>query len=103
MPPPATGRGTFHYPRLLQAPSNPAWDSAGDGAATASLGILCQGPPALTGKNFPPTADLTLLSVTVKPFPFGLGLCGQVLVAGGWLQVLLRFILVLIILLCYCW
>ena len=38
--PPAVGRDTFHYPRLLQAPSNLALDTSKDpGAATASLGI----------------------------------------------------------------
>ena len=48
--PSAMGRDTFHYPRVLQAPSSLALDTARDpGAATASLGTLCQGLPTLTG------------------------------------------------------
>ena len=50
IPPPAMGRDTFHHPRLLQAPSNLALDTARDpGAAPAALGTLCQGLPTLTG------------------------------------------------------
>ena len=52
-PTPATGTDTFHYSSLLQAPvSNLASNTARDGAATASLGNLCQRLSTLTGKNF---------------------------------------------------
>lgn len=37
------GRDTFHYPRLLPAPSNPALDASRNGDATGSLGDPCQG------------------------------------------------------------
>ncbi|RMB98546.1 hypothetical protein DUI87_24760 [Hirundo rustica rustica] len=47
-PPPAMGRDIFHYPRLLQAPSNLAWDTSRDGAATDALSDLCQGLSTLT-------------------------------------------------------
>uniref|UniRef100_A0A8C5UCU2 Uncharacterized protein n=1 Tax=Malurus cyaneus samueli TaxID=2593467 RepID=A0A8C5UCU2_9PASS len=59
------GRDTFHCPRLLQAPSSLALDTARDpGAATASLGTLCQGLPTLPGMDFPLLSNLTLLSGT---------------------------------------
>ncbi|TRZ20602.1 hypothetical protein HGM15179_006499 [Zosterops borbonicus] len=50
--PPAMGRDTFCYPRVLQAPSDLALDTARDEAATASLGTLCQDLTTSTGKNF---------------------------------------------------
>ena len=40
--PPAMGRDPFHQPRVLRALSNLALNTARDGAATASLGNLCQ-------------------------------------------------------------
>jgi len=46
------GRDTFHQTRVLKAPSSPALNTAREGAATASLGSLCQGLTTLTGKNF---------------------------------------------------
>uniref|UniRef100_A0A803VEK6 Developmentally regulated GTP binding protein 2 n=1 Tax=Ficedula albicollis TaxID=59894 RepID=A0A803VEK6_FICAL len=49
---PCHGRDTFHYPRLLQALSSLVLDTSRDGAATVSLGSLCQGLLALTGKHF---------------------------------------------------
>ncbi|KFU83835.1 Leucine-zipper-like transcriptional regulator 1, partial [Chaetura pelagica] len=42
---------TSHQPRLLQAPSNLPFNTARDGAATASLGNLFQGLTTLTAKN----------------------------------------------------
>ncbi|NXP23097.1 SHAN3 protein, partial [Scytalopus superciliaris] len=61
VPPPAMGRDTSHYPRLLQAPSNLAWDTPRDpGAATASLPNLCQGLPTLSVKNSMDTKCLLL-------------------------------------------
>ena len=36
------GKDTFHQTRLLKAPSNPALNIPREGAATASLGDLCQ-------------------------------------------------------------
>jgi len=50
--PPAMGRDTSHQTRLLKAPSNLALNTAREGAATASLGNLCQGLTTLTVKNF---------------------------------------------------
>uniref|UniRef100_A0A8C4U3B7 Uncharacterized protein n=1 Tax=Falco tinnunculus TaxID=100819 RepID=A0A8C4U3B7_FALTI len=44
------GRDTFHWTRLLTAPSSLALSTARDGAATASLGNSV--PPALTVKIF---------------------------------------------------
>ena len=46
------GRDTFHCPRVLQAMSSLALDTARDGAATAALGSLCQGLTILPGNNF---------------------------------------------------
>ncbi|TRZ11482.1 hypothetical protein HGM15179_015629 [Zosterops borbonicus] len=46
------GRDTIHYPKLLQALSSLALDTARDpGAATAALGTLCQGVSTLPGNN----------------------------------------------------
>ena len=70
VPPPAMGRDTFHCPRLLQAPSSLALDTARDpGAATAALGTLCQGLPTLTGNNSFPISHPALPSGSGKPFP----------------------------------
>ncbi|RMC18842.1 hypothetical protein DUI87_04738 [Hirundo rustica rustica] len=50
----------FHYPKLLQAPSNLALDTSRDpGVAKASLGNLCQDLIILTGKIFFPISNLT--------------------------------------------
>uniref|UniRef100_A0A8V5G4Q3 Uncharacterized protein n=1 Tax=Melopsittacus undulatus TaxID=13146 RepID=A0A8V5G4Q3_MELUD len=55
VPTPAMGRDTFHWSSLLQAPvSNLALNTARDGAATASLGTLCQRLSTLTGKKVIP-------------------------------------------------
>jgi len=48
----AMGRDSFHQTRLLTAPSNLALNIAGEGAATASLGNLCQCLTTLIVKNF---------------------------------------------------
>jgi len=45
-------RDTFHQPRVLQAPSNLALNTAREGAATASLGNLFQHFTTLMVKNF---------------------------------------------------
>ncbi|XP_064276806.1 FGFR1 oncogene partner 2 isoform X2 [Passer domesticus] len=56
-------RDTFHYPRLLSAPSNGALDIVRKKPAIASLGTLRQGPSTLTGKNFFPISNLNLFTV----------------------------------------
>ena len=90
VPPPAKGRDTFHWPRLLQAPmSNLALGTARDpGAATAALGTLCQGLPTLPGNNSFPISHPALPSGTGKPFlapgPPCLGNC----LSPGFLQLL---------------
>jgi len=58
--PRAMGTDPFHQPRLLKAPSNLALDTAREGAATASLGNLCQGLTTLRVKNFFLIARLNL-------------------------------------------
>jgi len=45
------GRDPFHQSRLLKAPSNPALNTAREGAATASVGNLGQGLSTLRVKN----------------------------------------------------
>jgi len=40
--PPAMGRDTFHWTRVLKVPSNLALNTSREGAATASLGKLSQ-------------------------------------------------------------
>lgn len=58
IPPPAMGRGTLHYPRVLQ----PGLGHYRDGTATVSLGSLCQDLIAFTVKKFFLTSNLTLPS-----------------------------------------
>jgi len=72
--PPAMGRDTFPQTRLLKAPSNLALNRAREGAATASLGNLCQGLTTLTVKNFFLISNLNLPSFHLKPLPFVLSL-----------------------------
>ena len=60
------GRDTFHQTRLLQAPSILALDTAREGAATASLGNLCQCLTTLTVKNFFLISNLNLPSFSLK-------------------------------------
>uniref|UniRef100_A0A672TUS0 SRCR domain-containing protein n=1 Tax=Strigops habroptila TaxID=2489341 RepID=A0A672TUS0_STRHB len=56
--------------RLLQAPvSNLALNTARDGAATASLGTLCQRLSTLTGKSFCHISNLNLLCFSFNPSP----------------------------------
>jgi len=72
--PPAMGRDSFHQTRLLRAPSNLALNTAREGAATASLGNLCQGLTTLMVKNFFPISKLNLPSFGLEPFPLVLSL-----------------------------
>ncbi|KFU93549.1 Amyloid-like 2, partial [Chaetura pelagica] len=51
-PTPCMGRDTSHQPRLLQAPSNLPFNTARDGASTASLENLFQCLTTLTVMNF---------------------------------------------------
>jgi len=67
-------RDTFHQTRLLRAPSNLALNTAREGAATASLGNLCQCLNTLTVKNFFLVSNLNLPSVSLKPLPLVLSL-----------------------------
>jgi len=64
---PAMGRDTFHQTRLLRAPPNVALNTAREGAATASLGKLCQCLTTLIVKNFFLTSSLNLPSLSSKP------------------------------------
>ena len=66
---PAMGRDTFHQTRLLKAPFNLALNSAREGAATASLGSLCQCVITLILKNFFLISNLNLPSFNLKPLP----------------------------------
>jgi len=61
------GRDTFHQTRLLKAPSSLASNTAREGAATASLGSLCQRLTTLTVKNFFLISNLNLPSFSLKP------------------------------------
>ena len=49
---PCQVRDIFPWARLLQGPPSLAWDMARDGAATTSLGSLCQAITTLTGREF---------------------------------------------------
>jgi len=70
------GRDTFHQTRLLRAPSSLAFNTAREGAATASLGNLGQGLTILTLKNFFLMSNLNLPSFGLKPLPHVLSLYG---------------------------
>jgi len=70
----AMSRDIFHQPRLLRAPSNLALNPAREGAATASLGSLCQCLTTLMGKNFFLISHLNLPSFSLEPFPLVLSL-----------------------------
>ena len=67
-------RDIFHQTRLLRAPSNLALNTVREGAATASLGNLCQGLTTLMVKNFFLMSNLNLPSFSVQPFPLVLSL-----------------------------
>ena len=60
------GRDTFHRTRLLKAPANLALNAAREGAATASLGSLCQDLTTLMVKKFFLISNL--LSFSLEPF-----------------------------------
>jgi len=72
--PRAMSRDTFHYTRLLKAPSNLALDTAREGADTASLGNLFQCLNTLIIKNFFFITSLNLSSFSLKPLPLVLSL-----------------------------
>jgi len=67
--PPAMSRDIFHQTRVLRAPSNLALSTAREGAATVSLGNLCQCFTTLMGKNFFLISHLNLPSFSLEPFP----------------------------------
>jgi len=70
------GRDTFHYTRLLEAPSNLALNTAREGAATASLGNLCQCLTTLRVKNFFLMSKPTLFQFkAIAPCPVTPGPC----------------------------
>jgi len=71
---PAMGRDTFHQTRLLTAPSNLAWNTAREGAATASLGNLFRCLITLRVKNFFLKSSVNLLSFSLKETPLVLSL-----------------------------
>jgi len=60
---------TFHHTKFLKAPSNLALHTSRDGAATASLGNLCQGLTTLMVKNFFLISSLNLPCFSLKPLP----------------------------------
>jgi len=59
-------RDPFHQSRVLRAPSSLALNTAREGAATASLGNLCQGLTTLMVKNFVLISNLNLPSFSLK-------------------------------------
>jgi len=68
------GRDTFHYTRLLKAPSNLAFNTAREGAATTSLGNLFKCLPILIVKNFFLISNLNLPFFSLKPLSLVLSL-----------------------------
>jgi len=71
------GKDTFHYTRLLKAPSSLALNTR-EWTSTASLGNLFQCLTTLIVKNFSLIANLDLPSFGLKPLPLVLSL--QILV-----------------------
>jgi len=70
VPTPLPWAGTpSHQTRLLKAPSSLALNTAREGAATASLGNLCQCLTTLVVKNFFLISSLNLPSFSFKPLP----------------------------------
>ena len=61
------GRDTFHYTRLLKAPSNLTLSTSRERASTSTLGNLFQCLTTLTIKNFFLTSNLNLSSFSLKP------------------------------------
>jgi len=72
--PPAMGRDTFHWTRLLRAPSNLALNTAREGASTASLGNLFQCLTTLRIKNLFLRTNRTLPFFSLKRLPLVLSL-----------------------------
>jgi len=69
------GRDTFHQTRLLKDPSSLALSPGGEGAATASLGSLCQSVPHHPhSKNFFLVSNRNPPSFSLKPLPLALSL-----------------------------
>jgi len=68
------GKDPFRQPRVLRAPSNLAFNTAREGAATASLSNLGQGLPTLRVKNFFLVSNLNLPSFSLKPSPLVLSI-----------------------------
>jgi len=67
--PPAMSRHTFHWTRLLRAPSNLALNSSREGTATASLGSLFQCLITLIVKKLflIPNLNLPFFSLKLSP------------------------------------
>ena len=61
------GRDSFHYPRLLKAPSNMALNASKEGISIISPGNLFQYLTTLIVKNFLLIASLSLPSFSLKP------------------------------------
>ena len=59
-------RDTFYQTRLLKAPSSLAWNTAREGAATASRGNLCQGLTTLRVKNLFLISNLNIPFFSLK-------------------------------------
>jgi len=68
------GGDPFLQTRLLNAPSSLALNTAREGAATPSLGNLCQCLTTLRVKDFFLTSNLNPLSFSLKPLPLVLSL-----------------------------
>jgi len=68
------GRNTFHYSRLLKAPSSQALNISREGASTTSLDNLFQCLTTLIAKNFSLTSNVTQPSFSLQPLYFVLSL-----------------------------
>jgi len=68
------GRDTFHWTRLLKAPSNVALNTSREGAAITALGNLFQTLTSLTVKDFFLIFGLKIPSLSLKPLPLVLSL-----------------------------
>lgn len=68
------GRDTFHHPRMLQAPSNPALDTCRDGTVTIFLGQRLTTLFFHTKKIFFLTSNLNFPSFTLYPLHLVLSL-----------------------------
>jgi len=77
---PCHGQGHLLLDEAAQTPPNLALNTAREGAASASLGNLCQGFINLTVKNLFLLPNLNLLSFSLKPLL--LVLCLQALAKG---------------------